>query len=65
MIANIALGVVGYIVGVLFLARLASHRWHPDKGGAVWCTDADHLHDDYECCECGGNHCCGICPVFA
>jgi hypothetical protein len=32
MLANIAMGVVAYIAGALFLARMASNKWHPDGG---------------------------------
>ncbi len=24
----------------------------------------EHTHDDGECCECGGPHCCCECPAF-
>jgi hypothetical protein len=30
MLANVAMGVVAYTVGALFLARMASDKWHPD-----------------------------------
>ena len=32
MLAIMAMGVVAYIVGVVFLARMASGKWHPDGG---------------------------------
>jgi hypothetical protein len=30
-------------------------------------TDPDHIHDEDQCCECGGDHCCGysLCHVNA
>ena len=30
MLTIMAMGAVTYVVGVLFLARMASDKWHPD-----------------------------------
>lgn len=24
----------------------------------------EHVHDEGNCCECGGEHCCCDCPTF-
>jgi len=32
MIAKIVFGIATYIAIVLFIARMLSHKWHPDGG---------------------------------
>ena len=52
MIVKIVLGLVVYIAFVLFIARMFSHKWHPDAVKPTWheagCTlDGNHQGD---CC---------------
>jgi hypothetical protein len=49
MLANVAMGVVAYTVGALFLARMASDKWHPDGMGTPFSGVAPRWIQECDC----------------